>query len=222
MELNGTYTFAAPPELVWDAIMDPEVLANILPGCESLEKVSDREYAGVLNVRVGPVQGKFSGAVLLSEMNHPESFHMDIDGKGAAGFVKGGGDAKLTFVDGQTLLDYSGEAQVGGRIASVGQRLLDTSARSIVRQGLESLDRIIQTRLAPAPAPEPAPGEAPPPSTPPALTPPSEWDVALGVVKDIFEEFVPEEKRPLVLGALGALAVLILVWLLKAIFGRDD
>lgn len=222
MELNGSYTFAAPREAVWDAIMAPDVLANILPGCESLEKVSESEYKGVLNVRVGPVQGKFSGVVLLSEMNYPESFHMDIDGKGAAGFVKGGGDAKLSFVDGQTLLDYSGEAQVGGRIASVGQRLLDTSARSIVRQGLESLDRIIQTRLAPAPAPEPAPGETPPPSTPPAVTPPSEMDVALGVVKDIFEEFVPEEQRPLVLGALGALAVLILVWLLKAVFGGDD
>lgn len=223
MELNGTYTFAASPQAVWEAIMDPEVLAKVLPGCEKLEKVSESEYFGVLNVRVGPVQGKFTGKVFLSELNEPEHFHLDVDGQGAAGFVKGGGDAKLSAVDGQTVLDYSGEAQVGGRIASVGQRLLDTSARSITRQGLESLDRLIQTRLQPAPAVEsgePAPAAAaPPPSAP--FTPPSEYEMAWGVARDIFEEFVPEAQRPLVLGALGALAMWIFLALLRKLFSRD-
>ena len=205
MELAGEYTFNAPREAVWEAIMDPEVLANILPGCERLEKVSDTEYRGVLNVRIGPVQGKFNGKVLLSDMNKPESFHIDIDGKGAAGFINGGGDARLDVIDDNTVLTYSGEAQVGGRIASVGQRLVETSAKSIVRQALESLDRNIQARMEPesevvvgvaAPAPQIAP-------------PPSQMELAVGVTKDLYDEFVPEDRRPMVMGAISALAILV-------------
>lgn len=221
MELNGSYIFDAPREAVWDAIMDPAVLANILPGCESLEKVSDTEYFGTLNVRVGPVQGKFTGKVLLSNLVHPESFHLDIDGSGAAGFVKGGGDARLDEVEGKTELVYTGEAQVGGRIASVGQRLLDTSAKSIVRQGLESLDRHIQARL--QPAPEAAPGEeaAPAGFAPvPEVQAPTQTEVAMGVAKDLFEEFVPPEQRPLVIGAGIVLGMLFLIWLLRKLFSR--
>jgi carbon monoxide dehydrogenase subunit G len=215
MDLAGEYTFDAPPEAVWDAIMDPEVLRNILPGCESLERVSDNEYNGTLNVRVGPVQGTFTGKVVLSDLQKPERFHLDIDGQGAAGFVRGGGDARLELRDGKTVLVYEGQADVGGRIASVGQRLLDTSARSLTRQSLESLDRLIQARLQAPPAEE---GAAPPP--PPEMAPPSEVKVALGVAKDVFEEYVPARYRPYVVGAAAGLAVLFLVWLLRRLFGR--
>lgn len=205
MELAGEYTFNAPREAVWEAIMDPEVLANILPGCERLEKVSDTEYRGVLNVRIGPVQGKFNGKVLLSDMNEPESFHIDIDGKGAAGFINGGGDARLDVIDDNTVLTYSGEAQVGGRIASVGQRLVETSAKSIVRQALESLDRNIQARM--EPEPEVVVGVAAP--VPQIAPPPSQMELAVGVTKDLYDEFVPEDRRPMVMGAISALAILV-------------
>lgn len=205
MELAGEYTFNAPREAVWEAIMDPEVLANILPGCERLEKVSDTEYRGVLNVRIGPVQGKFNGKVLLSDMNEPESFHIDIDGKGAAGFINGGGDARLDVIDDNTVLTYSGEAQVGGRIASVGQRLVETSAKSIVRQALESLDRNIQARM--EPEPEVVVGVAAP--APQIAPPPSQMELAVGVTKDLYDEFVPEDRRPMVMGAISALAILV-------------
>lgn len=217
MELAGEYTFNAPRQAVWDAIMDPEVLAKILPGCERLEKVSETEYTGVLNVRIGPVQGRFKGKVVLSDLNEPESFHLDIDGKGAAGFIKGGGDARLDFIDDNTVLTYTGEAQVGGRIASAGQRLVDTSARSIVRQALESLDRIIQAKLQPAPdvsAGAPAPVLE--------IEPPTQTELALGVAKDLYDEFVPEERRPLVLGLAGALAVLVAVLLLVKLLGSSE
>ncbi len=199
--------------------MDPEVLANILPGVEKLEKVSDTEFKGTMNVRVGPVQGKFNGKVTLSDLNAPESFHIAVNGRGAAGFIKGEGDAKLVEEDGKTLLTYSGSGDVGGRIASVGQRLVETTGKSIVRQGLESLDRLVQARIQPEPVAAEGEERMASESTPmPEFAPPSEFEVAMGVAKDIFEEYVPEEQRPLALGALGALALLIVVWLLKKIF----
>lgn len=216
MDLAGEYTFDAPREVVWDAIMNPDVLRNILPGCESLEQVSENEYNGTLNVRVGPVQGKFTGKVVLSDLQKPERFHLEIDGQGAAGFVRGGGDARLELRDGKTVLLYEGKADVGGRIASVGQRLLDTSARSLTRQSLESLDRLIQAQLqAPPPAEE---GVAPLP--PPEMAPPSEVQVALGMARDIFEEYVPARYRPYVVGAAVGVAFIFLVWLLRKLFGR--
>ncbi|HEY53991.1 MAG TPA: carbon monoxide dehydrogenase subunit G [Caldilineae bacterium] len=217
MELAGEYTFNAPRQVVWDAIMDPEVLAKILPGCERLEKVSETEYKGVLNVRIGPVQGRFNGKVLLSDLEEPERFHLDIDGKGAAGFIKGGGDARLDVIDDNTVLTYSGEAQVGGRIASAGQRLVDTSARSIVRQALESLDRIIQAKL--QPAPEVSTGVAAPV---PEIEPPTQTELALGVAKDLYDEFVPEERRPLILGLVGAAAVLVVVLIFVKLLGGSE
>lgn len=215
MELAGNYTFTAPREVVWDSIMNPEVLQNILPGCESLERVGDAEYNGVLNLRVGPVQGKFAGKVFLTNLNQPESFHMDIDGQGAAGFVRGGGDARLEMMDGQTVLTYEGKADVGGRIASVGQRLLDTSAKSITRQSLESLDRLIQAQTQPQPTLEEG---APPPA--PAFVPPSEAQMAAGVARDVFEEYVPAQYRPYVIAAAAVGGLLVLVWLLRKLFGR--
>lgn len=224
MELAGSYTFDAPREVVWKALMDPEILARILPGCERLERVAENEFKGTLNVRVGPVQGRFSGTVTLSDLAEPERFHMDVDGRGAAGFVRGGGEATLQEVDGKTVLEYSGEAQVGGRIASVGQRLLDTTARSITRQGLESLDRIIQAGMQPQPvsqprAAEPEAASAPPPI--PEIQPPSELELALGVLRDIFEEYVPEEQRPFVKGVMATLAVVFVLWLLGRLGRRD-
>jgi carbon monoxide dehydrogenase subunit G len=215
VELNGSYTFDAPREVIWQALMDPEVLAKILPGVERLEKVSDTEFTGVMDVRVGPVQGKFNGKVVLSDIQEPEKFHMEVDGRGAAGFIRGGGDAVLEEVDGKTVLTYSGEGQVGGRIANVGQRLVETTAKSIVRQGLESLDRLTQAQLHP-----PAAGEE---AVAVEYQPPSELDVALGVARDVLDEYIPPEKRPIALAAAGALLVLILAgiltWLLS---GSDD
>ena len=212
VELKGSYTFDAPREVIWQALMDPEVLAKILPGVEKLEKVSDTEFVGVMDVRVGPVQGKFNGKVVLSDLQEPEKFHMDIDGRGAAGFIRGGGDAVLEEMDGKTVLTYTGSAQVGGRIANVGQRLLETTAKSITRQGLESLDRLVQAQLHP-----PEKGEVA--AEPVEYAPPSEMQVAMGVAKDVLDEYIPPERRPLVMGAMAALIALLLAalvaWLLS-------
>jgi len=216
VELNGTYTFDAPRQVIWDALMDPDVLARILPGVEKLEKVSDTEFAGVMNVRVGPVQGKFKGTVTLTDLQEPDKFHMIVDGRGTSGFIKGEGDAILTEMeDGRTLLTYDGSGDVGGKIASVGQRLVETTGKSIVRQGLESLDRLTQAQLHP---PE-AEGET---VIIEEYVPPSEFEVAKGVAKDVFEEYIPEERRVMIALAGAALFIGAIFLLFKLLSGGDE
>ena len=140
--LEGTYSFDAPQDVVWEAVQDPHVLSQVLPGCERLEQVGENEYEGEINIRIGPVQGNFVGTVRLSDIQPPNSYRLELEGQGRPGYVKGAGNLRLeSSGDGKTTLSYTGEAQLSGRIASVGQRLMDSSARSITRQGLESLDK---------------------------------------------------------------------------------
>ncbi len=147
MELSGVYSFNAPRQAVWQALMDAEVLARIMPGCEKLEPSGDNQYQGVIKIKVGPVQGEFQGLVRLSQLNPPESYHITVDGKGAPGFIKGEGQVRLEEQGSRTIMHYAGKAQIGGRIASVGQRLLDSSAKSITKQALEGLEQQIQARM---------------------------------------------------------------------------
>ena len=146
MKLEGSYTFEAPRDDVWQALMDPDVLANVMPGCKGLEQIGENKYEGILNIKVGPVQGKFQGTVTITEANEPESYRMEVDGRGAPGFMKGTGEVRLEDQGETTILHYSGDAQIGGRIASVGQRLLDSTAKSMTRQSLEGLQEQIETR----------------------------------------------------------------------------
>ena len=146
MKLEGTYTFDAPCEVVWQALLDPEVLGRVMPGGEALEKIGENEYKAVLKIRVGPVQGQFEGLVTLLDINPPESYRMQVSGKGAPGFMKGEGQVRLEDQGSSTLMHYSGEAQVGGRIASVGQRLLESSAKALTRQSLDGLHEQIKAR----------------------------------------------------------------------------
>lgn len=148
MKIEGTYTFNAPRDIVWDTLMDPDALSQAIPGGEKLEKVDENRYDAALNVRVGPVQGKFDGHIELSEINVPDSYHMSVSGQGPAGFLNGEGEVTLSDVEEGTLMSYSGDAQVGGKIAGVGQRLIDSSAKSIIRQGLQALDLQIQAKVA--------------------------------------------------------------------------
>ena len=199
MKLEGSYTFAAPRQEVWEMLLDPEVLARALPGCEELEQVGENEYKATLNVRVGPVQGRFSGAVSLSDLNPPASYHMKVSGQVAPGLVTCEGNITLEEQDGSTVMHYVGDAQIGGRIASVGQRLLDSSARSLTRQGLQAIDALIQARQQPtvegAPAPEPAT--------------PTQTQIAATIAKDVAQDIIPPERRPMLIGAAVILAIII-------------
>ncbi|MFK7804674.1 MAG: carbon monoxide dehydrogenase subunit G [Anaerolineae bacterium] len=150
MKIDGEYTFDAPRALVWDALQDPEVLATVLPGSDGLNTVGEDEYEGALKIKVGPVQGKFKGHIQITDKVELESYNMQVDGKGAPGFVKATGGIKLTDTEdgAKTHMLYTGDAKVGGKIASVGQRLIDTSSKAIIGQSLEALNAYLKIEAA--------------------------------------------------------------------------
>ncbi|TDI63708.1 MAG: carbon monoxide dehydrogenase [Alphaproteobacteria bacterium] len=132
MDLRGEYRIPAPQEQVWNALNDPEVLRQSIPGCESLDKVEETVYRAVALVKVGPVKARFTGSIELSDLNPPHSYTITGQGKGgAAGFAKG--EARVTLVsDGrETILTYTVKANVGGKLAQIGQRLIDLTARKM-------------------------------------------------------------------------------------------
>ena len=147
MKLAGDYLFDATVPEVWSALFDPVILAAVMPGCEKLDLV-DGQYVGEIKVKVGPIQGNFTGKVDLKDKVEPESYTMIVDGRGAPGFVKATAQVKLAAEGDKTRVVYDTDAQVGGKIASVGQRLLEASARAIVAQSLEGLHTNIKLRAA--------------------------------------------------------------------------
>jgi len=146
MRVAGEYTIAAPRKEVWAALLDPEVLAGTLPGFQRLERVDDHTFEGALALGVGPVQGRFDGRLELSDLVPPESYLLKMQGRGMPGFVDGAGKVCLEEAETGTLLSYDVEVQVGGKIAGVGQRLLDMVSRTLTKQALERLEKTILER----------------------------------------------------------------------------
>jgi uncharacterized protein len=132
MDMTGEQIIALPQQRVWEALNDPAVLKACIPGCEIMEKVSDNEYRVVMSASVGPVKAKFSGKLLLSDLNPPNSYALAFEGSGgAAGFGKGSSTVTLSPADGGTRLAYTAHATVGGKLAQVGSRLIDGVARKM-------------------------------------------------------------------------------------------
>ena len=152
MKIQGEYIFDGPREEVWELLRDPEVLATALPGTQSLTPVSENEYEGTMHVRVGPVVGVFSGRIIASNEAPPESYTLTVEGKGKAAFVKARGDVQLIDQgDGTTLMKYEGKFQVGGKLVSVGQRLIDGVSKKMLRHGLDTMNKALQERMAAKP-----------------------------------------------------------------------
>ena len=132
MELKSEYKINASRRSVFAALNDPEILRQCIPGCESLEKESDTEMTATVALKIGPVKAKFKGKVELSNLVPPESYSISGEGAGgAAGFAKGGAHVKLVEDGSGTLLQYEVKADVGGRIAQLGGRLIDSTARTL-------------------------------------------------------------------------------------------
>lgn len=134
MDLTGDYRIPAPRETVWAALNDPEVLKACIPGCEELNKNSDTEFVAKVVAKIGPVKASFGGKVTLSDIDAPNGYTITGEGQGgAAGFAKGGAKVRLESVDngGATILHYAADAQIGGKLAQIGSRLVEGSAKKL-------------------------------------------------------------------------------------------
>lgn len=143
MNLDGTHRFNAPRDRVWAAFNDPAVLARVTPGCEKLEPVGSDEFEATLSVGIASVKGVYQGKLAITDKKPPEAYTLRVEGSGRPGFVKGEGRLTLTAENGGTLATIRGEAQVGGVIAAVGQRLLGAAARMLLEQFFSALEEEI-------------------------------------------------------------------------------
>jgi carbon monoxide dehydrogenase subunit G len=132
MTMTGEQQLAAPREKVWHALNDTDVLRACIPGCEELEKTSDTEFRATARTKIGPVSARFKGRVTLSDLDPPNGYTISGEGEGGvAGFAKGGATVALTDKDGGTLLTYNVDAQIGGKLAQLGQRLVNGAAKKL-------------------------------------------------------------------------------------------
>ena len=130
MTMTGEVQLPASRQTVWTKLNDPEVLKSCIPGCEQLDKTSDTEFQAVASIKVGPVKARWKGKVRLSDLDPPNSYRISGEGEGGvAGFAKGGAKVALADRDGGTLLSYDVEAQIGGKLAQLGQRLINSAAK---------------------------------------------------------------------------------------------
>ena len=145
MKIDGTYQIHASRERIFNALIDPDVLQRCIPGCESLEKTGDDQYAATMKAGVGPVKGTFKGNVHLRDIRPPEHYALEINGKGGPGFVKGTASFDLEDIDGSTMIKYAGDMQVGGVIAGVGQRMIEAAAKMMAGKFFATLERELST-----------------------------------------------------------------------------
>jgi carbon monoxide dehydrogenase subunit G len=171
MDMSGEYRIPAPRDRVWAALNDPDILKQAIPGCEELVKHSDTELEAKVTAKVGPVKAKFGGNVRLENINPPESYSIVGEGKGgAAGFAKGGADVHLKEDGTDTILTYTAKAEVGGKLAQIGSRLIQGTAKKMADDFFGTFSRVVgegaaaaaaapagpAAEAAPAPAAEPA------------------------------------------------------------------
>ena len=158
MEMTGERRIPAPRQQVWEALNDPEALCASIPGCESVERVAEDQFQARVAVKIGPMSAKFGGKVKLENLNPPASYTITGEGSGGAmGFAKGGADVWLEEIGpAETLLRYQVKAQVGGKMAQLGARLIDSTAKQMADQFFDRFSR----RFAPEPVAQPAAAEA--------------------------------------------------------------
>ena len=147
MKIEGTQTIDAPRTRVYDLLVDPEVLKRTIPGCERLEKTDENTFATTIRAGVGSIKGVFTGTVRLEDLKSPEHFRLVVEAKGGPGFLKGAGNLDLKDQGESTLVKYTGDVQVGGTIASVGQRMIQASAKMMASQFFTALGAEAKTAV---------------------------------------------------------------------------
>jgi carbon monoxide dehydrogenase subunit G len=153
MEISGHYMLYAPREHVWEALLDPDLLRRTVPGCERLEREEADLYRVRVAINVAAVKGTYAGTLRLSDQRRPESYHLQVEGSGARGVLRGQGEVRLEATDATTTtLHYSGQAQLGGTIASVGSRVAEGAAHLLLKQYFARLSDLLATGATPATA----------------------------------------------------------------------
>jgi len=145
MKIEGTHHLNAPRDRVYQLLIDPKVLQRCIPGCEHLEKTGENNYSATIRAGVGAIKGVFTGTVRLEDMRPPEHYRIAMNGKGAPGFLKGSGNLDLEAEDEGTLIRYTGDLQLGGTIASVGQRMIQGTAKMMATQFFTALEAEAKT-----------------------------------------------------------------------------
>ena len=143
MKIGGSYTVPVPPQVAYAKLQDPVVLAKCMPGCDHLDKVAENEYEMKMKIAIASIQGLFGGKVRIADQNPPQSFRLFVEGTGKVGFLKGEGLLSLSTADSGTEVKYDGDVQVGGMIAGVGQRLIDVTAKLIIKKFFEKFNEAI-------------------------------------------------------------------------------
>jgi carbon monoxide dehydrogenase subunit G len=154
MDMQDSQRIAAPRAVVWAALNDPDVLKACIPGCDSIEKLGENELQAHVTLKIGPVKASFSGKVTLSDIDPPNGYTISGEGQGgAAGHARGGADVRLEEEGEETVLHYTVRAEVGGKIAQLGSRLIDATAKKLAGEFFEKFAEVV--------APEPEGAEAP-------------------------------------------------------------
>ncbi|KQZ50605.1 carbon monoxide dehydrogenase [Rhizobium sp. Root149] len=146
MEISGEERIAAPRDVVWAALNNPDILRQCIPGCQTLEQKSPTELAATVKLKIGPVSASFNGEVTLSDINAPESYRISGEGKGGiAGFAKGHADVVLEEDGADTILRYKADAQVGGKLAQLGSRLIGSTSQKLAQQFFADFNAVLTT-----------------------------------------------------------------------------
>lgn len=143
LKIEGSYTFDAPRQRVWEVLLDPKVMAQCMPGCESMNEVAPDQFEAVMKVGVASVKGTYKGKVSIKDKQPPSHYVLSGQGSGGPGFMQGDVAIDLEEADGKTVLKYSTDAKIGGLIASVGQRMLNGVAKMMVDQFFKKVESFI-------------------------------------------------------------------------------
>ncbi len=143
MKLSGSYEFNATPEKVWQTLTDPQSLSACIPGCEKMEALGNDEYAATVTVSMGPIRSKFDATVKMLDMKPYESYRLIIEGKGPSGFVRGESQVRLAADNGKTTVNVDSESSSGGLLARVGQRMMESFAKSMMDRFFTCLQQSI-------------------------------------------------------------------------------
>ena len=139
MKISGSYVIPVPQERAYSLLQDPAILGKSMPGCDTLERIAENEFHMKMKMVMASMSGLFDGKVRIADTNPHSSFRLTVEGTGKVGFMKGDGLLTLTPAEGGTTVHYDGSVEVGGTIAAVGQRLLDTTARMLIKRFFEKL-----------------------------------------------------------------------------------